>query len=439
MTPRSRSTFGGVTSWLASVEPLVVLAIAPALLFPTPARLSVLALVPLVAWANRRVHGRAVPSTPLNQCLFLLLVMTAVSLGATPDVRNSLGKVAGVVLGVLTFSAVTRWTNSKPRLAAATGVFLFAGATLAVIGLLGINWFGKFGVLGPIIERLPKAIRGVPGAEEGFHPNAVAGCLVLFIPLQVALLTRKVRSWFAAERASRSRHLPLLSVHAGLLALTAGALILTQSRGAWSGLVVAFVAFLLWYRRSTRMLALSLVASLAVLAIAMGPHRLANFAISQSGPGMARNVVDRVELWSRAISGIQDFPFTGMGMNVFRRAMPRMYPTVLARPDVPHAHNHVLQAALDLGIPGLIAYLAIWITVGALLWMVYRGSAEPTYRAMAGVLGAGLIAHFTFSLADVIPLGSKVGVLFWLTLALAVALHHVVLPPATDAPPDRVL
>ena len=33
----------------------------------------------------------------------------------------------------------------------------------------------------------------VPGAEDGFQPNAVAGCLVLFIPLQLALLLRPDR------------------------------------------------------------------------------------------------------------------------------------------------------------------------------------------------------------------------------------------------------
>ena len=63
-----------------------------------------------------------------------------------------------------------------------------------------------------------------------------------------------------------------------------------------------------------------------------------------------------------------------------------------------------------------------------LIVRVYRGSIDRAYRAIAGGLGAGLVAHFFFSLTDAIPLGAKVGVLFWLTLALVVALHHVALP-----------
>jgi putative inorganic carbon (HCO3(-)) transporter len=149
---------------------------------------------------------------------------------------------------------------------------------------------------------------------------------------------------------------------------------------------------------------------------------------------MASNVSSRVELWSRAIYGIQDFPLTGMGMNAFRKVLPVLYPLFLISPDwdVAHAHNHLLQAALDLGLPGLVAYLSVWSLVGCLLVTVYRQSRRPADRTMAGGLGAGLIAHFAFSMTDAIPLGAKVGVLFWLALALSVALHRIALLPASD-------
>ena len=68
-----------------------------------------------------------------------------------------------------------------------------AGAATGGDRLLGTNWISKFSVLGPVIGRMPRAIRGVPGAEEGFQPNAVAGCLVLFIPLQVGAAARPRR------------------------------------------------------------------------------------------------------------------------------------------------------------------------------------------------------------------------------------------------------
>jgi len=411
---------------LTALEPWIVVAAAPAFLFPTPARLSVIAAVGLVWWAFRRVTGHLVPPTPLNVSLYVLLAMTGVSLWATFDVHHSLGKVAGVVYGTIVFWAAVRWTSSERRLAMVTAGFVLAGAGLAVVGVLGTNWFVKFPPLAAVVERLPQVIRGVPGAEDGFNPNAVAGCLVLFIPLQLALLAGTHRRWWQALRHMDLGRWPAV-LQSGLLALTTGTVLLTQSRGAVMGLLTALLAFLAWHSRATRMVAAAIVICGGALTFTLGPGRVADLAISNSGPQMAHNVQDRMELWSRAVYGIRDVPFTGMGMNVFRTAMPELYPAVLALPglDVAHAHNHLLQAALDLGIPGLMAYGAVWLTTGALLIRVYRRSAEPGWRVLAGGLGAGLIAHFMFSLTDAIPLGAKVGVLFWVTLALAVSLHEV--------------
>jgi putative inorganic carbon (HCO3(-)) transporter len=166
----------------------------------------------------------------------------------------------------------------------------------------------------------------------------------------------------------------------------------------------------------------------------LGPGRVLDLAISRSGPGMASNVSGRAELWSRAIDGVQDFPLTGMGMNAFRKVMPALYPAFLTSPDVDvaHAHNHLLQAALDLGIPGLVAYLAIWMLLAVILARSYRRAGGREWRAVAGGLGAGFIAHFTFGMTDTVALGAKAGVVFWLALALAVSLSRVVCPPEED-------
>ena len=431
LAPRMSKAFPRLIAGLAAAELPIVVLLAPALLFPSPTRLLVVLVVPLVWLCHRRIGGHLIPATPLNASLLLLLGMVAISLAATFDISFSLGKVSGVVLGVLVFWAITRWVTTPARLAAATVAFLSAGAGLAILGLLGINWASIFPAFDAIIERLPKAIRGVPGAKEGFHRNAVAGCLVLFVPLQVALLVGGAHCWVRPWRLSGARVKWVVVIQALLLMLTAGTLLLTQSRGAWVALVVATFVFLAWHSWITRALAAAVAGGVIVTASAVGPERFINLAIRQAGPGMAGYVSGRMELWSRAIYGIQDFPFTGMGMNAFRKVMPVLYPTFLTSPDVDvaHAHNHLLQSALDLGISGLIAYSAIWLTAAVLLVNVYRRSPTRIHRVLAGGLGAGLIAHFSFGLTDAIPLGAKVGVLFWLTLALTVALHKVALSP----------
>jgi putative inorganic carbon (HCO3(-)) transporter len=130
-----------------------------------------------------------------------------------------------------------------------------------------------------------------------------------------------------------------------------------------------------------------------------------------------------MEVWSRALYAIQDFPFTGTGMNNFRRIMPVLYPAFLVSPDydIGHAHNHLLQVALDLGLPGLVAYAAIWLITVTMLFGMWQRSRARITRAMAAGLGAGLVAFFVYGMTDAIALGAKPGVIFWALLALASA------------------
>jgi O-antigen ligase len=135
----------------------------------------------------------------------------------------------------------------------------------------------------------------------------------------------------------------------------------------------------------------------------------------------------RLEIWSRAIYGIQDFPFTGMGMNAFRKVVHVLYPLFTISPDVDiaNAHNNILQTALDLGIPGMIAYVGVWSAAAWMLVWVFRHSGNRLHRRIAIGIGAGLFAQFVYGINDAIPLGAKVGVFWWVALAITAALFRL--------------
>ena len=136
----------------------------------------------------------------------------------------------------------------------------------------------------------------------------------------------------------------------------------------------------------------------------------------------------RLEIWSRAIYGLQDFSFTGMGLGTFRRVAPVLYPFFMIAPDkdVAHAHNFYLQSGLDLGLPGLIAIFAIWIVGFAMLRQTY-GSQQVIHglpiRALAVGVAAGLLAHFIFGLTDTVALGARPGFLLWMAFGLATGIY----------------
>ena len=162
--------------------------------------------------------------------------------------------------------------------------------------------------------------------------------------------------------------------------------------------------------------------------VVLGPDRLWPATAAPAVTGevstvFAPSLADRVEIWSRAVYGLQDFSFTGMGLGTFRYVMPVLYPLFTVSPDVDlgHAHNEWLQAGVDLGLAGLVVFVALQGLSGVLAYQAFRRPLPATVRwMMAGVL-AGLVAHSIFGLTDAVALGAKPGIFWWLLLALTAA------------------
>ncbi|MBK8987197.1 MAG: O-antigen ligase family protein [Chloroflexi bacterium] len=404
----------------------------------------------LLFWLLRRLAtGHFVPPTPLNVSLLLLLLMVLVSLYATFDIPFSFGKVVGVWYGVAIYFAWTDWAGgSARRLAWAVVVLLAAGLGVVGLSLLGTSWPRKLPLLGPVVSavqaRLPARLLTLGGPDGGFNPNQVAGVLLWVAPLALALLLALVWRWREARQTGGTMTAVLgLLFLAGSTAVLTGALLLTQSRGGLLGFAIGAALMAgLALRRYWRWLAgaaLVVLFAVAVLAQTQNLPALTSALFAQAGvpTGQEAALADgintlngRIEIWSRGIYGVQDFPFTGMGMNNFRRVVHILYPLFLISPDtdIAHAHNHLLQAALDLGIPGLVAYLALWLGSGAMLWRAWRAVAgQPTAvwsRALVIGLAGSLAAHFVYGMLDAVALGAKPGFIFWLLLGLVAALHR---------------
>jgi len=435
---------------------------APFLLFPSPERSWVLLVVPaiwLVAWLAR---SEPLPRTPLNGTLLLLSVMILVSTYATYDVAISLPKISGMVLAIGVFFATVREGRRPGGWWLSFIVFLAMGLGIAGLGLLGTRWIAKVGFLTSVVSRLPSYLTGLAGAEKGLHPNEVAGALLWVIPAFITffvLLLTQAKALRA--RLGRSRAMMLVSVVAAVIFFVTGVFVLTQSRGGYIALALTVLTLILVVLppRARRLV----LGSLMILAVILGVvlsrqgagtvwERLIGSDLADDPTFSLNTVQARQEIWSRALYGIQDFPFTGMGMNTFRHVAHVLYPLFVLSPnlDFAHAHNEFLQAALDLGIPGLVAFLALYVGAFGMLreswqtaqrpgfYALRRGfplapldSARLTQTLVLG-LGGGLLAHMFYGLMDAVALGAKPGVLFWMLLGLIVALHRLAVAPTVE-------
>lgn len=395
------------------------LLLLPLALFPSPARLPILLIIPLLWLVNRITNGRFFPRTPLNSSLLLLALMILTSMYATFDMAHSLGKIIGLWYGIgLFFGVVSFATPSIQRQRWTTAVFLLIGNTIGAVGLLAIPRAQGL----PLISTVASAISGkIPSLQTAINPNQTAGVIIWLIPLALALMVA------AATKARHHRTaLFLLFITGGMVLFLSATLFLTSSRGGMLGLAVgigAMVLVLLRHQwRWVLVLAMMGVLAGGLLWWQQSDEITAVFAtqvdINLEDP--ASSIDGRLEIWSRAIYGLQDFSFTGMGMNNFRKVVHILYPLFLISPDsdIAHAHNQWLQAGLDLGIPGLIAYLAIWFGTVAMLIGTWRSSRDFWQRAATIGFAGAMAASFVYGMTDAVALGAKPSFLWWMMLGI---------------------
>jgi len=408
-------------------EWVLLLGAAPFLLLPSlSGRLSAVMLGLLCwFWVAQALRGQAWPLTPFNGVLLLFSVMVLVSVLITPNPGLTLPKATGLVLGLAVFRLVARMRGQRGGTVCLGGLIV-AGMGVCALGLLDLNWPAKLPVLQTWLDRLPQHIIRLPGAPgDGISANQLAGSLVLVLPAALAA--------FLGSSQSENRWIVrLLGLSA--TALWAATLFLTQSRGGWVGGVAgALGLFALWglsgSRRWQRLVGMAVPAlvllSGVLVFLSLGLDRVTGlfYGAPQRAVVTAVGAISfrgRVEIWSRALYTLFDFPFTGRGLGTFRQAAPHLYPLLMeGHKDIAHAHNVFLQIGVDLGLPGLISYVALLVVAGQTGWQRIRRGGEARWLAL-GVL-AGLFGFHVYGLVDTVALGSKPSFLFWWLLGLLAA------------------
>lgn len=354
--------------------------------------------------------GRLSARTPGDWPAGLLLLLIPVTLWATalPDVTQP--AVYRLLIGLALYYAIANWTTSASRLRLLTAGLTAAGLLLATLAPFTVAWFAGAKLTfipAGLYDRLPQLL------ADPIHPNIMAGALALLLPLALALPLFAWRDLRWHERIVAAAAAPIM------LAV----LVLTKSRGGLLG-AAAGLTLLIALRWRYGWLA----APLAALAGSLAAWRIGIGKVVEvlSATQTLGGVDGRLEVWSRALYMIQDFAFTGIGMGTFKQVANAMYPFFLAGPDadVPHAHNLFLQVGVDLGLPGLIAWLALFLLVCWSAWRVYRWGQSGRLPYMAG-LGAGLlgaqVALAVHGLFDAATWGTRPAVIVWALWGVALA------------------
>lgn len=288
--------------------------------------------------------------------------------------------------GLLTLGAFYVVLHALPDRAAArrfaTGLFV----AVSLVALLAIAQVG-FCPAGGTVESGPLRLL--------FHKCARArGFFSIYMTLAGVLTLVLVSVLPRLAHGGRSVVWALPAWLAGVLALG-----LTYARGAWLGFAVGAVAGALTLRR--RWLVLVALALVIAGTLAVEPGVLERLlTLGDLADDTAR---DRLAMLDAGLRLVRAHPVTGVGPGEVKRLYPAWATEEALRRSTSHLHDTPLQIVVERGIPGLAAWIAIWVAFFARAARTLRripaddeesrGLVLGSMAAIAAFLVAGLFEY----------------------------------------------
>lgn len=260
------------------------------------------------------------------------------------------------------------------------------------------------------------------------HTSFGASMAFLLPPLAVML--------FNGIKADVRFRLPV----AGFILLFSAGLIFSYSRAAWVSLLAALaVTFIIWLRIPRKLLYLTSVVLLIVLALSAGriwekmdsttedsSADLAQHLRSSSNISTDQSNLERINRWNSALRMFAEKPMSGWGPGTyqfnyapFQRAGER---TIISTDfgDAGNAHSEYLGALSEGGLPGAVLFLLLAIAsvmTGIRVW--YREKRESGYFMLAVL--AGLMTYMIHGAMNSFLDSDKIAALWWGFIAMLVA------------------
>ncbi len=377
----------------------------------------------LIYWIKSRQLGF---STPLDLPILALLIIASLGIFFTPFRELFLPKFSGLVLGISIYFIIVLFFRFRQRLGLMVLFLLLLSFIMAALGLVGTDWsLGNYAIFDRIYRRLPALISHF-GVEK-INKNTIGGVLSFFPPLLLSLL------WDRGAFARLKSHYAKLStlpefVYKGLLfvsfAFCMGVLILAQSRGAWLGCATGIYLLCVLKEKRFLWLMLPLAISFIIIFFLRADGNLLQL-LSLLDTSQEATLPGRLEIWSKALIILHDFPLTGIGLGAFGQAY-RLYFASIVLPSAAdvifHAHNTLLSIAVEVGIPGVIIYSSL---LGGFLAMSWKALTymRTMNRILALGLACGVVAFLVFGLFDAFTLGRNLEIVFWVFLGCVSALY----------------
>ena len=359
-----------------------------------------------LCWALKLACGkRTIRSEPLDMWVLIFAAVYAagglVSAGGTASLKHSI-VFCDFLLGyfmIVNLMRTGEWVKRCAVVAAAGGAAVSAyGIYEYIFGLTEKTWQDT-----EMFENISGRVVSTFG-----NPNVLAEYFLLVLP-------------FAASLALTSRGWLKKLAWIGCFGIGGLCLILTWSRGAWIGFIMAALLYLLILNHKTLLLVFAGIFCVPFLPFVLPSSVISRF--SSIGNLADTSTSYRVNIWKGVIKMARDFFFSGIGTG--NEAFVTVYPSysLAGIESAPHSHQLFLQLLIECGIFGLLAFIICMISFARSNFGFYRRyagrSTEQRYISAAGF--AGIFGILVQGMTDYVWYNYRVFLIFWLTVGLTSA------------------
>ncbi len=369
--------------------------------------LAVITLLSTAGFAIKYLRGKRIivfgPAEAAVAAFMLLTLAGGLFIPGGGDSSTALLRSALMLIYFLIVNTVNtrrRLITCVSLLVASTTVVSFAGVAEYLLGKAVYNWLDV------------EMFADIAGRSTSFfeNPNTLGYFIVLAFPFALAV--------FALGKNKRERFIAGFCALSMLLCM-----VFTWSRGAWIGMAVSSMLFLLVL--TPRSIAvLPAAAAVGSLFCMLFPNTLGARVDSIASLSDTANYY-RVRIWNGVCRLIGENAAGGIGVGeeIFSRAYIRV-----ASPEVwnaSHAHSLWLQTLTELGIPGLLLLLLA-------MFLIIQKSAECIKlcrdKKLALFCSAGMCGVFAGIVSgafDFIWYNNTVFLVFWAVAGLASAAAEI--------------
>jgi O-antigen ligase len=330
----------------------------------------VLLVVSVMVWTFGQMKRQALtlPRSNLFLVAVLFLGWAGLTLCWTPYQDVSVQSFMNLLMSLLLYGVVLQGIRSDRQVRQVVGVLIGMGLIEGLLGVVQYFFLDEARARGTF-----------------FNPNFFALYEVSILMVALGLLS------FRKTLQRQLWESVLLWVTVGV---TLAAFIVAQSRGAFFGFVAAMVFLGLTRFGKIGLLALALVVFMGV--IVPNPMKQRFIDVAEQDP----YAFTRFAMWKDAMGRVVDQPM-GIGLGMYKYAsfqyrFPIEHGIARYKKRAESAHNEYLQMAVEMGVGGLLIFLA-----GLAVWArevrgILRGQLEPLKKGYAIGLSAatiGLLAH----------------------------------------------